>query len=69
MFPIALILYFLFLLCYTALTAALIYHVKKYTVPEDQLHTFIAPFVVCSLILVVISFYFFLQVPWNILVS
>ena len=67
MFSIALMLYILFLLCYAAFAAALIYHVKKYAVPDDQLHTFIMPFLMCSCILILISLFFFLDVPWHAL--
>jgi len=68
MFSLALILYGIFIVGYGTFAAALIYHVHKFAVPEDPLHTFIIPFVTLSLIVIILSFYFFLQVPWNNLV-
>lgn len=65
MFFVALILYAAFLLCYIVFAAALIYHVRKYAVSSDPLHTYITPFIILSVILILASVYFFLQVPWE----
>ncbi len=69
MFPIALILYLLFILCYIAFAAALIYHVRKYTTPEDPSHTMVTPFIALSFVLISISAYLFSRIPWEKLVS
>ncbi|OGZ44310.1 MAG: hypothetical protein A3J55_03370 [Candidatus Ryanbacteria bacterium RIFCSPHIGHO2_02_FULL_45_17b] len=65
MFSIALILYSIFIVGYGALAAALVYHVRTYTIPEDSLHTFIIPFLTLSLVLIILSLYFFLRIPWD----
>ncbi|OGZ45089.1 MAG: hypothetical protein A3J54_04405 [Candidatus Ryanbacteria bacterium RIFCSPHIGHO2_02_FULL_45_13b] len=65
MFSTAFILYGIFILGYGIFTAALVYHVYTFAIPEDPLHTFVIPFILISLILVGVSFYFFLHVPWN----
>jgi len=65
MFSLALILYLLFILCYTAFAAALVYHVRKYTVPEDPSHNLMIPFIALSLTLISISAYLFSRIPWE----
>ncbi|TSC80320.1 MAG: hypothetical protein G01um101429_170 [Parcubacteria group bacterium Gr01-1014_29] len=65
MFTIALILYFLFIIGYTAFSAALVYHIRAYAVREDPMHSFVTPFIASSLILIIISAYLFSRVPWD----
>lgn len=69
MFSLALILFSIFIAGYGAFAAALIYHIRAYAVPEDPLHTFVVPFIALSVILIILSLYFFLRVPWNNLLS
>ncbi|TSC70519.1 MAG: hypothetical protein G01um101470_824 [Parcubacteria group bacterium Gr01-1014_70] len=65
MFTVALIFYFFFIIGYVAFATALIYHVRMFAIPEDPLHTFVTPFITLSLVLAILSFYFFLRVPWD----
>lgn len=65
MFSLAIISYIIFVAGYAAFAAALVYHVRKFSIPEDPLHTFVTPFIVLSLILIILSFYFFLRIPWD----
>ena len=65
MFSLALIIYFLFILCYVTFSAALVYHIRAYAVREDPMHSFVTPFIAGSLILISISAYLFSQVPWD----
>ena len=67
MFSIALLIYILFLLGYAVFAAMLIYHVHKFATAQDPLHTYTTPFLILSSILIIITVYFFLQVPWNTL--
>lgn len=69
MFSLALIIYFLFILCYVAFSVALIYHIRAYVVREDPMHNFVTPFIAISLILISISAYLFSRVPWDSLLS
>lgn len=68
MFFTAFILYGIFIIGYGIFAAALVYHIYTFSIPEDPLHAFVIPFIVVSLILIVISLYFFLEVPWNTIV-
>lgn len=65
MFSLVLIIYFLFILCYVAFSAALVYHIRAYAFREDPMHSFVTPFIAASLILVSISAYLFSRVPWD----
>ena len=65
MFAFALVAYFIFILGYGAFAAALIYHVRKFAISEDPLHTFVTPFLATSIVLVIVSLYFFIRIPWN----
>lgn len=65
MFAVAFILYMAFILCYSAFAAALVYHVYKYTIPEDPSHSLVTPFIALSLIIIIISTYLFSRVPWE----
>lgn len=65
MYSLALMFYFFFIVGYGAFAAALVYHVRAFAIPEDPLHTFVTPFIVLSLILLMLSFYFFLRIPWD----
>lgn len=67
MFFIALTLYGIFIIGYGIFAAALLYHIYTFSIPEDPLHAYIIPFVAVSLVLVAVSLYFFLQIPWNTL--
>lgn len=65
MFTLAFMFYMFFILCYTALAVALVFHVRTYAFPEDPTHSFVTPFIAISLILISISAYLFSRVPWD----
>ena len=67
MFSVALILYSIFIVGYCAFAVALIYHVRVFAIQEDPLHTFVTPFIALSLVLIILSLFFFLRIPWDIL--
>jgi hypothetical protein len=65
MFYIALTIYFLFVITYAAFGTALVYHVRAYALPEDRMRNFETPFIIASLILIILSAYFFSRIPWE----
>lgn len=66
MMTIAFIGYCLFLLVYTLMGSAVIYHLRAYSLPTWSLGRIsIVGFVVLSAVLITFATYFFFRIPWE----
>ena len=69
MFIFALIAYLLFLTSYIIFIISFYYHAKKYSVPDEIPKKTLKIFTIIILILIILSFVAFINVPWDSLLK
>ncbi|MCH7882819.1 hypothetical protein IIA95_00130 [Patescibacteria group bacterium] len=65
----ALLIHLTFLVIYTLIVAALLWHYRKYSLPKDPARRVIGPFLLISLILMITSTILLFFVPWEALLT
>ena len=63
--PFALIFFLITIIIYFALTIAIVYHFKKYSISPRAAGSFMGIFLLVSLIFFILDFVFFARIPWQ----